>query len=321
MPDHFIAFWNVENLFDVAGSPHLSEKLERALAGELKGWTAAVLDRKIAQLASVISSMNGGRGPDLLGVCEIENRRVLELLVAALAPLGRRYEVVQADTSDGRGIDVAFLYDRALFRAEEQFQHVIQKRTATRELFQVNFRTAAGRPLVIIGNHWPARLPGQYETEPFRIVAAETLAYFVERILEVLGSSTPILAMGDFNDNPFDRSLEHVLSTQDREKVTRARNPRLLNLMWPLVGTGLGSYYFDGTANWLDQFLASKALLREADPLRVLPETAAVLHPPPMRTSIRNFAPRRFGRPATRTLDRDGFSDHYPITVTLRERR
>jgi hypothetical protein len=67
---------------------------------------------------------------------------------------------------------------------------VIQKRTATREIFQVNFRTTAGRPLVVIGNHWPARLPGQYDTEPFRIVAAETLAYFVERILEVLGPAT-----------------------------------------------------------------------------------------------------------------------------------
>jgi hypothetical protein len=59
--------------------------------------------------------MNGERGPDLLGLCEIENRRVLELLATALAPLGRRYDVAHADTKDGRGIDVAFLYDRAVF--------------------------------------------------------------------------------------------------------------------------------------------------------------------------------------------------------------
>jgi hypothetical protein len=127
--------------------------------------------------------------------------------------------------------------------------------------------------------------------------------------------------MGDFNDNPFDRSLEHVLSTQDREKVTRARNPRLLNLMWPLIGSGLGTYYFDGTANWLDQFLASKALLREANPLRVLPESAAVLHPPQMRTSGRNFVPKALRPSCEPHLDKEGFSDHYPITVTVRERR
>jgi hypothetical protein len=47
MPDHLLRFWNVENLFDVAGSPQRADKLERALAGELKGWTAALLDRKL----------------------------------------------------------------------------------------------------------------------------------------------------------------------------------------------------------------------------------------------------------------------------------
>lgn len=53
----------------------------------------------------------------LLGVCEVENRFVLELLVAALQdPLPtRRYEIVHADTDDARGIDVAFIYDQALF--------------------------------------------------------------------------------------------------------------------------------------------------------------------------------------------------------------
>jgi Endonuclease/Exonuclease/phosphatase family len=54
--------------------------------------------------------MNGGAGPDLLGVCEVEKRFVLDLLVAALGtPFpGRTYDIVQADTEDERGIDVAF---------------------------------------------------------------------------------------------------------------------------------------------------------------------------------------------------------------------
>jgi len=318
MPEHSIAFWNVENLFDITGSPRRSEKLQRALAGELRGWNESVLTRKLGQLSAIIGRMNAGRGPDLLGLCEVENRHVLERLVAALAPLGRSYEIAHADTTDQRGIDVAFIYDRAHFTAGEQFHHVIQKRTATREIFQVNFRTAAGRPIVIVGNHWPSRTEGQFESEPFRIVAAETVAYFAQRILEVLGPETPILLMGDFNDNPFDRSLAHLLSTQTREKVTRGRNPWFFNLMWPLLGADIGTHYFDGASGCLDQFLASKALLRTTDPLRVVPESVAAMHVPEMRTSSRNPAPRRFGRPA-QDLDRDGFSDHYPIVLTLRE--
>ena len=181
MKTHSVAWWNVENLFDVENSPARSDKLNRTLKGELAGWNDAVLGRKIANLASIIRQLNGGLGPDLLGVCEVENRPVLQRLIDALAPLGRNYLVAHHDMADERGIDVAFIYDGAKFLAEETFSHVIQKRTATRELFQVNFRTAGGRLLVAVGNHWPSRLGGARESEAYRIIAGETLAYFLAR--------------------------------------------------------------------------------------------------------------------------------------------
>src|ERR671914_2916080 len=109
MPDYYVACWNVENLFDEENSPRRTEKLERALRGELRAWSREVLDRKIQQLASIIRQMNGGKGPDLLGVCEIENEFVLDLLVSALGSLNRDYRIAHADTSDLRGIDVAFI--------------------------------------------------------------------------------------------------------------------------------------------------------------------------------------------------------------------
>ena len=75
MPGCYVAFWNVENLFDVDGSPERPEWLQRALARELAGWNAEVLELKIEQLARTIRQMNGGAGPDVLGVCEIEYER------------------------------------------------------------------------------------------------------------------------------------------------------------------------------------------------------------------------------------------------------
>lgn len=109
MKTHYVAFWNVENLFDTVDSPVRPEWLQKKLAKELAGWDGAVLDRKIEQLSSIICRMNGGVGPDLLGVCEVENKPVLEKLVAGLASLGRNYEIAHHDTSDKRGIDVAFI--------------------------------------------------------------------------------------------------------------------------------------------------------------------------------------------------------------------
>ena len=321
MPDYCLAFWNVENLFDAEDYPERSEKLARTLGSELRDWTSDVLDQKIHQLASIISQMNGGAGPDVLGVCEIENRHVLELLVGGLDGLGRNYQIVHDDCQDRRGIDVAFVYDAALFTAEEWFSHFIVKRLATRDLLQVNFRTNSNRLLVLIGNHWPSRSGGQRESEPYRIIAGETLAYFHERIRQVQENEhVPVLAMGDLNDEPFDRAVVgHALSRRTRSKVTRARSPAFLNLMWPVLGAGDGTYYYDNTPNVLDQFLASRGLVTGHDGIGVDVESVEVLRYPGMAASGTYPVPVRFGRPSGDSLNPDGFSDHYPIAVRLSE--
>jgi hypothetical protein len=121
---YYVAWWNVENLFDEENatallnpdnSPRRTDKVARAIGTSIVGWTPALRDRKIDQLASVIAQMNGGAGPDLLGVCEVENRFVLDALATNvnLRLPARTYQVVHADTVDERGIDVAFLHDSA----------------------------------------------------------------------------------------------------------------------------------------------------------------------------------------------------------------
>ena len=149
--------------------------------------------------------------------------------------------MVHADTDDARGIDVAFLYDRPLFEApdDQVFLHVVMRRNATREVVQVNFRTHRGRTWAVFGNHWPARSGGAFESAGYRHIAGETLSYFHQRAREEHGQDTPTLAMGDFNDEPFDTSLVlHALGTRQRRRVVEPDTPRLWNLMWPAVGTG-----------------------------------------------------------------------------------
>jgi hypothetical protein len=318
MTDYYVAFWNLENLFDIADSPRRTDKLQRTLKGELGGWTQEVLDAKIGQLARVIRQMNGSRGPDLLGVCEVENDFVLGLLTTALQPLGRQYQFVHSDSDDERGIDVAFIYDAALFEPQEKFFHVIVKRVATRELVQVNFRTKpANRLLVTVGNHWPSRLGGAYESEPYRIVAGETLGYFHERIRQVQGPNTAVIAMGDFNDEPFNRALvDHALSESVRLRVTRAQSARFLNVMWPLLGQGQATIYNDNEGYVFDQILVSRGLVTGASGITALPETVEIVRFPEMIRPGEYAAPRRYGRGAG--LDPAGFSDHFPVGVKLR---
>lgn len=325
MTQHYLAWWNVENLFNAKNDPDRSEKLERALGKELNGWTASVLNKKLDQIASIIMQMNGGAGPDILGVCEVEDKKVLNKLIEKLAPLGRSYDCAHADTQDERGIDVAFIYDTAQYRvkSDEIFNHFILRRNATRDLLQVSFLTKPNNNrLVLIGNHWPSRSGGELTSEPYRIMAAETLAYFHERVIQIHGRHQAVAALGDFNDEPFNRSLvEYALSERQERRVKslRSRNPYLLNLMWNLMGQGAGTHYYGGIPGMLDQILVNRPLLRTDSPFKLDVASADILRFPETLTSLGE--PRRFGRPSQRSsFDDQGYSDHFPIAVVLDER-
>ena len=332
MRDYHVAWWNLENLFDEEDAVALgrrTDKVFRTIEGDIAGWTPHLRDRKIHQLASVIAGMNTRRGPDLLGVCEVENRFVVDRLVDAVnatLPVPRSYAVVHADTDDARGIDVAFVYDDTVLEVpgppeESVFFHVVMRRNATREIVQVNFRTTTtGRTWALFGNHWPSRSGGQHESAGYRAIAGETLGYFHERALEVHGSATPVLAMGDFNDEPFDDSLvRHALSTRQRAKVMSAReNPLLWNLMWPVAGVPDGSFWFDNQPNVLDQFLVNKNMATSDALIQVVPTTAKVLKPRAMVSTGVFKKPIPFGGMGS-PVNEGGFSDHFPITVTVSE--
>jgi hypothetical protein len=127
--------------------------------------------------------MNTDAGPDLLGLCQVENLSVLERpvdQVNATITAARSSAIVDEDTDDARGIDVAFIYDAVQFhvpgpRDESAFFRVVMRRNATRDIVQVTFHTAADRTLVVSGNHWPSRAGGQYESAGYRDIAGETL--------------------------------------------------------------------------------------------------------------------------------------------------
>lgn len=352
MNEYFVAWWNVENLFARVDDPDRHPWLQRYLGRELAGWTDELLNRKLEQLGSVIRRMNDGQGPDLLGVCEVENEAVLRRLLEAVDLPHRQYDVVHHNSGDKRGIDVAFIFDSQRFAIDpnEIFHHIIQKRTATRDLLQVNFYTKPENNLLIcIGNHWPSRVGGMLESEPYRMLAGETLSYWMTRIHEIFAERyveqgkassiseavpPPVLVMGDFNDEPFNRALTHYAlgeRVERKVKSRRSRNPYLLNLMWPLMGSGHRTHVFDGNPNMLDQFLVNRGMLDADSPIELARITISGQHVPyvgivkfeDMITGSGSDAgtPRRFGRPAKPSqFDPDGFSDHFPIAIKVLER-
>jgi predicted extracellular nuclease len=318
MANYYITWWNLENLFDSENAPR-TDKLRRALKKELEGWSDEILEKKIKQLVKMLRTINGSNGPDILGVCEVENENVLKKFRDSLQQtLDREYKIIHADTQDERGIDVAFLYDKDKFAVDPQkvFFHVIVKRYATRDIVQASFRAKiSNTEFVLVGNHWPSRSGGQLESEPYRMMAGETLAYFNQRIQDVHSQAIPILVMGDFNDEPFNRSItEYAKSTVSADRVLNAHSvPWLYNLMWEAIGSRAGTFYYSDEYNVLDQFMVSRGMLIDNAKLKVQEDSIRIEIFPEMS---KNGIPRKFGRPSE-ALDQEGYSDHFPISLML----
>lgn len=340
MPDYQVGFWNLENLFAPEGHPGREPWIAAAVASDLAGWTQALFDAKIARLASIIAALNGGAGPDILGVCEVENRFVLDQLTGALnsSLRARDYDVVHADsTSDHRGIDTAFIYDDDQFSVDPAavFSHFVMRRTGTRDITQVTFTTQAGNDLVAFANHWPSRSGSSVEaTAGFRAVAAETLAYWHERVREVRGTDMAIIALGDLNDDPWEASVRfNANATREPGDTRRAQSARFHSLAWNYLHVDVvdhngdprrldGTLYYQGDGNVFDQILVNCSLLNGERGLTVLDDTATIAALPQMVDHGVGEGPIRFGLPkgnAAANVNENGYSDHFPVTVTIRE--
>jgi exonuclease III len=350
--DYYIAWWNLENLFDVENSTQRSDRLKEILKEELLGWNDEVLNNKISQLAKVVSRMNDGNAPDILGVCEVEDGPVINKLVNKIKEVvPRDYKVVTEQYDDKRGIEIGFIFDGSKFEIAKHsktgtdlvFSHHVLREEATRNILQANLiMKKSNTHIVLIGNHWPSRTIGELQTEPYRFAAGDALSYFHERILEEHGEDMPIIVMGDFNDMPFNRSLmDYAFSTPYKEQLAKSEHtPFFYNLMWPLITQGFGTYYFGKKEpdpchdkyttypNMLDQFMVSKSIACEKR-IRVKRDSVRV------NKVIGEYnlfeekysyeVPKKFGRPTkcgeVSEVNKDGFSDHFPISFILQEGR
>ena len=145
MSEYSIAFWNLENLFGPENHPHRIDWVKKDIGSSLEGWTPTLYQTKLDQLAKVIIQINHGIGPDILGVCEVEDEHVLNNLVSTIAPHfpNRDYGTIYASEDlSFRGIDTAFIYDKSKFSVDESliFNHFVMRRTGNSRHFAGNIQ-------------------------------------------------------------------------------------------------------------------------------------------------------------------------------------
>ena len=310
-------FYNLENLFDTRDD---SLAFDEAFTPEGKDrWTSERLETKLRNLSRVLLDMGreyGASPPDLLGVCEVENRYLLERLVQLPAMAPYSYGFIHFNSPDPRGIDVALLYrkDRFFPLEERSFRLLLYNASGARKFTRDQLVVSGylDQDLVhILVNHWPSRGGGAQSRE-YRKVAALRQRSLIDSIA-YRHPGSKIISMGDFNDNPSDPSLK-ILSRNGGAGGHRTKKP-LLN---PLAGyhkKGMGSLAYRDRWNLFDQILLSPAWL-DPEPGTYRFWKAGIFQAGYLKNRegkyrgypLRTYAGGRY---------QGGFSDHFPVYVLL----
>jgi predicted extracellular nuclease len=251
-PAATIAFWNVENLYDTIDDPAVND--EEFLPAGKNHWTRERYNCKLQNLSKVILSMNSGSGPDILGLAEIENKNVLFDLTQCTGLKSKMYGIVHFDSPDKRGIDVALIYRKKKFRVLESKAINVSNPADTfftRDILLVKGILGKTDTIWIFVNHWPSRRGGKDESDKKRMRAALILRNASDSI-ERLFPRAQILVMGDFNDEPTDKSIRMLAFSEDRIGG-------FVNLMDSLKAAGDGSYHYKKEKNMLDQVMVTKS--------------------------------------------------------------
>lgn len=315
-----IAFYNVENLFSPVDDPQ-TRFHQNTLRGEAF-YTEAIYRAKIKNLARVISEIGSeltGTAPEIVGLCEVENRQVLEDLINQEPLLRENYGIIHYDSPDGRGIDVAMIYKKSSFIPTFHHPRSLglsdknqpQQIRYTRDQLVVSGRLA-GEEVHFIVNHWPSRSGGELRTRPYRLQAAHLTKRIVDSLF-LINPYAKIVVMGDFNDDPTSTSIQEVLG--GRSKKEKLGIQQLYNPMESLYRAGYGTLAWNDRWNLFDQMLVSSEFLsREYAGWQFY--RAGIYNP----VYLTNSYGRYKGYPYRAYGDggfTGGYSDHFPVYVWL----
>ena len=268
-------------------------------------------------MAKVIALLGTELSPDgvaLLGVAEVENRKVLEDLVAQAALKSRDYQIVHYDSPDERGIDVGLLYQAKYFTVLGSRSVYVPLKASkegvpdyTRDILYVAGQLD-GEAVHVMVNHWPSRSGGEAASAYARAAAAAVCKNLADSI-KLVDPNAKIVIMGDMNDDPDSKSITVVLKA--RRNADKVEMDELYNPMYDLYKEGKGTLAYRDSWNLFDQMIVSKGLVNKKTGGWQLYKALVFREPWMFQTEgkFRGYTFRTF----VGDIFINGYSDHLPV--------
>ncbi len=308
---HTIAFYNLENLFDIKNDHQTNDN--DFLPISTKKWTHKRYQNKLRKLGFAISNIGfkeTDKHPAIIGLAEVENDAVIKDLIASKHLSECHYSFVHYDSLDERGIDVALLYDTTCFKVTHSETFSVQLYNEeglpdyTRDILLVTGLLEEEEIHVIV-NHWSSRREGANETEAKRLAASNKVIDIINT-LKSENANSKIIVIGDFNDDPTNESIQHLIKNQD-----------LFNPMLSLFSYSRGSTSHDYKWNLFDQMMFTKNFFETT------PNTFSYVEANIFDDDfLKLFNGKYKGKPFRTYIGKKyqgGYSDHFPVYATLQK--
>lgn len=313
-----VAFYNLENLFDTIDQENNDEEF---LPNGANRWTPERYQHKLRNMSHVISLI-GGDEPAIIGVAEIENRGVLEDLIAQDSLRDKHYDIVHYDSPDRRGIDCAILYQPEVYKVFASGVRAVEIPNEpwikTRDVVYASGLLDGEIVHVLVG-HWPSRSGGEAVSLHRRMAAARTMRSVADSLYTLFPGSKVIM-MGDFNDDPISPSVRDGLGVQNHPDQTKPAD--YYTPMLQLYNKGMGTLAYRDVWNLFDIIVVNGELIG-SNP------TTWQLYRDPETTDMafifkQPFMIQQSGQYKGYTLRtfvggqwQGGYSDHFPVYVYL----
>ncbi|MBA5792003.1 endonuclease/exonuclease/phosphatase family protein [Flavobacterium sp. xlx-214] len=324
---HTVSFYNLENLFDTIRDEKIYDE-EWTPKGE-RSWDGKKYQQKLENLSRAIAEIGTDENPNMptiLGVSELENKKVLEDLVAMPKLQKAGYGIVHYDSPDRRGIDVALLYQTKHFKptsskniplyiydaSDAKYKNDNNgkgKRIYTRDQLLVT-GLLDGEEMHFIVNHWPSRSGGEKKSSPNREAAAALNKKIIDSLYQI-NPNAKVMTMGDLNDGPYNKSVKEVLNA--KAKKEEVKEGGMFNPMYQLYKEGHGTIAYRDAWDIFDQIILSEPLLRK-DYSSYRYWKVGIFNKPFLVQKTGQYK----GYPLRNQLSGEpGFSDHFPVYIYL----
>jgi endonuclease/exonuclease/phosphatase family metal-dependent hydrolase len=314
-----VMFYNVENLFDIQDNPLTAD--DEFTPGGTRRWNYSRFNAKLQNISKVILGASGWQTPFAIGLCEIENRYVLEKLTESTPLKHYSYSIIHKESPDNRGIDVAMLYRTERFNPLSYLYYSLKTSgdsvMQTREILHVEGILDGTDTLHFFFNHWPSRFSGLLETHSFRKKAAMYLKQKIDSVMKI-NPMAKIIAMGDFNDQPDNESMQTTLEALFPTDTVIPE--RIYNLSAQWQKSARGTLKFQAQWSVFDQIIVSSGLLSAKKGYSTRPENARICELPFLFEKDIQYGGKKLNRTYVGFKYHGGFSDHLPVLIELERR-